>query len=170
MKNVLIIISGMPATGKTRFAEWLSTEICIPLLSLDEVWENSGGSDIPFAQYWTLCESKIKSSSSLIVEFGFNNGIKPIIDGLVKKFNYQTINVHFDTAFEIAHYRFNDRRLYDMGGVKPRITLEQYIDIAAQSKNFYFGDSIIYVDTTDFSIVSYEDLAKQIQQYSIQTI
>jgi len=140
------------------------------LLSLDEVWENASASDIPFALYWTLCEDKMKSSSPLIIEFGFDNKIKPVIEGLVKKYSYQTVNVHFDTSFEIAHRRFNDRRLYDMGGSKPQISLEQYIGIAEQDKNFYFGNNIIHIDTTDFPTVSYMDIVKQIQRYAMSTV
>jgi len=154
----------MPATGKTSFAEWLSKEMCIKLLSLDEVWdevwEEAGTSSIPFSQYWTLCEDVMKSSSPLIMEFGFDNEIIPTIDGLVKKYNYRTVNVHFDTSFEIAHRRFNDRRLHVMGGSKPQISLEQYINIGKHDKDFCFGSDRIYVDTTDFSSVSY----LQIQQ------
>ena len=166
----MIIVSGMPATGKTRFAEWLSNEISVPLLSLDEIWEKSGITEIPVAQYWILCEDKMKSSSPLIIEFGFDEKIKPTIGDLVNKYNYQTINVHFDTSFEVAHRRFNDRRLYDMGGSKPQIILEQYISFAEHDKNFCFGNNIIYVDTTDFSTVSYKDIIKQIKQYVMRTV
>ncbi|MCL2363197.1 MAG: hypothetical protein FWC71_00870 [Defluviitaleaceae bacterium] len=168
MKNILVVISGMPATGKTRFSEWLSCEKSIPLLSLDEVWENSGTSDIPFAQYWTLCEDMMNASGALIIEFGFDNKIKPAIKDLIKRHNYKTINVHFDTSFEIAHRRFNDRRLYDMGGSKPQITLEQYMKIAERDKKFRFGECVIWVDTTDFATVSYGDITDQIHQCAMR--
>jgi len=167
----------MPATGKTRFAEWLSCKISAPLLSLDDVWDKFGTTNIPFAQYWVLCEEKMKSSSPLIIEFGFNNEIKPMIERLAKKYKYQTINVHFDTSNEIAHRRFNDRRYYDMDGAKPQISLEEYVKIVEQnepqlksSKNFRFGEFIIFVDTTDFSTVSYMDIARQIQQHAMSAV
>ena len=173
MKNTMIIVSGMAAAGKTRFAEWLSQEICVPLLSLDDVWEKCVTTDIPFAQYWVLCEDVMKSSSPVIIEFGFNNETKPMIEKLVKKYEYQTINVHFDTSIEIAHRRFNDRRYYDMAGAKPQISLEQYIQILNQDdaelknpKNFRFGENVIFVDTTDFSMVSYTEIAEQIRRYT----
>jgi predicted kinase len=166
MKNTLILVSGMAAAGKTTFAEWLSKKICVPLLSLDELWEKSETTAIPFARYWILCEDIMKHSSSLIIEFGFCGEQKPIINDLVEKYKYQSVNVHFCTSIELAHRRFNDRRKYDMGGVKPQITLEQYTKIVEQSKNFRFGDCFIYVDTTDFSKVSYADIFKQLQQYA----
>ena len=143
----------MPAAGKTRFAHWLSGEIRIPLLSLDEIWEKAGTSVIPFAQYWVLCEDIMKSTSSFIIEFGFDDEIKPAISALIKKYNYQTVNIHFDTSFEIAHRRFNERRLHEMDGSKPQISLEQYTSIATQDKNFRFGNSVIYVDTDRKSVV-----------------
>jgi hypothetical protein len=119
----------------------------------------------------------MKSSSPLIIEFGFDNTKKPMIDEIVNKYKYQTINVHFDTSFEIAHRRFNDRRR-DMGGAKPQISLEQYIEMFFEQenaeltspKNFRYGEYVIFVDTTDFSTVSYIDIAKQIQQYTISAV
>lgn len=171
MKNILIIVSGMPATGKTRFAEWLSGEIHASLLSLDDVWEKCGTADIPFSQYWVLCADVMKTSAPLIIEFGFSNEMMPAIAELVEMYKYRTINVHFDTTFEIGHHHFNHRRRYDMGGVKPQISLEQYTKLvehddaeSKSSKDFRFGECVVFVDTTDFSTVSYTDILEQIQQ------
>ena len=36
--------------------------------------------------------------------------------------------------------------------------------MAEQSMNFQFGNCVINVDTSDFSRVSYKDIAKHIQQ------
>ena len=155
----------MAAAGKTKFAEWLSKEIHAPLLSVDDLWEKNGTFNNLFAQYWTLCEDIMKHSSSLIIEFGFDDRQKPKLNELVEKYNYQAVNVHFFTSIEVAHRRFNDRRKYDMGGAKPQITLKDYADIAESPIKFSFGDCVINVDTTDFSKVSYEDIAKHIQQY-----
>ena len=127
MENLLVIVSGMAAAGKTTFAEWLSKEICIPLLSLDELWEKVGTTAIPFAQYWNLCEDIMKNSSPLIIEFGFWGEQKPTISDLVEKYKYRAVNIHFCASIEVAHRRFNDRRKYDMGGTKPQVTLEWYV-------------------------------------------
>ena len=170
MKNTLIIVSGMAATGKTTFAEWLSQEMCVSLLSLDELWDKVGTTTIPFSQYWILCEDIMKHSSPLIIEFGFWGEQKSKLNELVEKYRYQAVNVHFCTSIELAHQRFNYRRKYDMGGTKPQIALEQYTKIVEPSKNFQFGDCVINVDTTDFSRVSYEDIAKHIQQYTMGAV
>jgi len=164
MKNTLIIVSGMAAAGKTTFAEWLSQEMSAPLLSLDELWDKLGSATIPFAQYWILYEDIMKRSASLIIEFGFWDEQKQTISDLVDKYNYRVINIHFCASVELAARRFNDRRKCDMGGAKPQISLEQYKKIVEQSQNFRFGDYVIHVDTTEFSKVSYGDIAKQIHK------
>ena len=120
--------------------------------------------NIPFAQFWIQCDDLMKHSSPVIIEFGFWDEQKPIINELVEKYSYQTINVHFCASVEEAHSRFNFRRRHYMGGSKPQITLEQYSEIVRQSKDFQFGDCVIHVDTTDFLQVSYDDIAKHIQQ------
>ena len=114
MKEILIIVSGMAAAGKTTFAEWLSKEVCVPLLSLDDLWEKIGTIDIPFDQYWVQCEEIMKQSSTLIIEFGFWDEQKPKLNELIEKYKYQTVNIHFCTPIELAHQRFNDRRIYYM--------------------------------------------------------
>ena len=97
MKNILIIISGMAASGKTTFAEWLSQDICAQLHSLDDLWEKLGVTDIPFAQYWNLCEDIMKNSSPLIIEFGFWEEQKSKINELIDKYKYKTVNMIWAT-------------------------------------------------------------------------
>jgi adenylate kinase family enzyme len=170
MEDTLIIVSGMAAAGKTTFAIWLSQEIHVQLLSLDDLWDDLGTTAIPFVEYWELCEDRMKHSSPLIMEFGFWHEQKPKMQELLDKYQYRAVNVHFRASLELAHHRFNDRRKYDMGGARPQITLEQYSKIVEQSKDFQFGDCVINVDTTDFSKVSYRDIEKHIRQYAIGAV
>jgi predicted methyltransferase len=112
----------------------------------------------------------MKHSSPLIMEFGFWYEQKPKIKELLDRYQYKAVNVHFHTSVELAHRRFNDRRKYNMGDAKSRITLEQYSRIVEQCKDFQFGDCVINVDTTDFSKVSYQDIEKHIRQYTIGAV
>ena len=164
MKNVLIIVSGMAAAGKTTYANWLSQETCIPLLSVDDLWEKYGDYHFAMSQFWNQCEKLMKQSSPLIIEYGFGEEQKQIISEMVEKYIFKSINVHFSIPIEVAHHRFNDRRKYDMGNTKPQITLEDYTEMAEQPMKFQFGDCVIRVDSTDFTRVSYESILMQIQQ------
>jgi len=166
MNNTMIIISGMAAAGKTTFAEWISKELSIPLFAVDDLvyWESMDDYPNAISQYWPLCENVMKQFSPLIIEYGFWDEQKPTIIELIEKYSYETINVHFTTSVELAHQRFNDRRkLY---GTKPPILLEEYIEMVVYSRHFQFGNQIINVDTTDFTTVSYGDIANQILQYA----
>jgi cytidylate kinase len=201
MKNTMILVSGLPAAGKTTFADWLSSEIYVPLICRDrvqgkclEIGRNnfesvplsneeynsifaSGGS-LPSVLYWFFCEEIMKSSSPLIIESVFITKEKEIISGLIQKYNYKTVNVHFDASIEVIHHRFNDR-IYNNIGVGNNVEKQKEIEIPFEFfkkefendegmdvKNFRYGDCIIYVDTTDFSMVSYTDIAEQIQRYT----
>ena len=181
MKNTMILVSGMPAAGKTTFAAWLSSEICAPLVSCGRVMEKyvelSGANfdddeqrrtvgHIPSGFFWFFCEEIMKSSSPLIIEYIFNS--KETIDNLIEKYKYQTVNVHLDTTIEVAHRRFHERSENNPGeGVaRPKeIPFERFEQGTKDIKNFRYGDRIIYVDTTDFAMVSYKDIAEQIRQY-----
>lgn len=37
MPGTTILISGMPATGKSTFARWLGDRLCVPVLSYDRI-------------------------------------------------------------------------------------------------------------------------------------
>ena len=168
MNNTMVIVSGMAAAGKTTFAEWLSKELDIPLFSVDDLvyWESEEDYPDAISQYWLLCENAMKQFSPLIIEYGFWDEQKPTISELIEKYKYETVNVHFTTSAELAHQRFNDRRkLY---GTKPPISLETYKEIVVHSRHFQFGNQVISVDTTDFTAVSYGDIAKQILRYTTQ--
>ena len=185
MINTMILVSGMPATGKTTFAKWLSPEICAPLVSRGRVMEKyvelSGANfdddeqrrtlgHIPSGFFWFFCEEIMESSSPLIIEYIFTNKMKEDINSLIEKYKYQTVNVHFDTSIEVAHRRFHERSQSNPSEkiARPKeIPFERFEKGTNDIKNFRYGDRIIYVDTTDFSTVSYKDIVEQIRQYAM---
>ena len=191
MKNTMILVSGVPATGKTTFATWLASEIGVPLLCRDHVfekyteiskskfenlllgdeeqyltrlWEASSG------LYWFLCEEIMKSSSPLIIESSFGNDVKEIINDLIEKYKYHTVNVHLDAPLETICRRFSERSYKNGGNEIPLDDLKIVLQDGKikSASDFRYGDYIIHVDTTDFSMVSYEDIAEQIRQYTLR--
>ena len=187
MKNIMILISGLPATGKTSFAQWLSAEMRVPLLSRerfinrftdisnivfeDEERRRTLGHGYLSGLYWFFCEEIMRSSSPLIIEFAFKSKMKEIIKRLVVKYEYQTINVHFDSSIDLSLRRFLEkiRDNSDSAGLPVEISLEKINRITENEvqkdiKNFRFGNRVIYVDATDFANVSYSDIADKIRQ------
>jgi tRNA uridine 5-carbamoylmethylation protein Kti12 len=182
MDNILILVSGMPGVGKTSFAKWLSSEMRIPLVCYDHVvekflhlsravFENDEQFRIlrgfPDGFMWFFCEEIMKSSSPLIFEYFFTEQMKEEkLNDLVDKYKYQTINVHLDASTEVAHRRYQERNQNNQSGEglkRPEISFEQFDKGTKANKDFRYGDRIIYVDTTDFSTVSYDDISKKIR-------
>ena len=184
MKNVMILVSGMPATGKTTFASWLSKNLCAPLVCYDHIKEKTlkimyeSCKDpeqydlfgrIPHGFFWFNIEEIMKSSSLLIAEYFFAN--LPLVDDtlndLTTNYNYETITVHMDSTIETAHRRFHDRIEDDSSveGMRPKeIPYADFEKGVKQNKDFRYGSRFIPVDTEDFSKVSYDDIAARVKK------
>jgi|GEM_PF-1009550 len=185
MKNTIILITGIPAVGKTTFANWLSSEICVPLVShirvIEKYLEISGANfgdeeqrrtfgHIPTGLFWFFCDEIMKSFSPLIIECMFNNQMRSEAINLIEKHKYQTINIHLDTSVEIAHRRFCERQEDNpsIKGTRPdEIPFDIFEKNTKEIKDYRFGNQIINVDTTDFSVISYTDIIEQIRQYTL---
>ena len=183
MRNIMILVSGMPATGKSTFATWLSSELHTPLVCFDRITKktlevskaNCEDEEqrrlfacIPYEFFLFICEEIMKSSSMLIAEYFFCDKMKDALDYLVSKYQYTTITVHMDATIETAHRRFHERGENDssLDGIRPKvITFENFSKGVQQNKDFRYGDRLILVDTENFNNVSYEEITYQIRNH-----
>lgn len=118
----LILIAGMPASGKTTFAKRLSAELEIPMVSKDEIKEilfdrvgfhsraekvalGVGSMDIMY--YFT--ESLMRTNKQIILENNFENISKPKLQELINKYHYTPITVLFDGDIKTIYNRFIER-------------------------------------------------------------
>lgn len=160
MKNIMILVSGMPATGKTTFATWLSSELHTPLVCFDRIMNKT--LEVSKAN----CEEIMKSSSMLIAEYFFCDKMKDALDYLMSEYQYETITVHMDASVETVHRRFHERSKSDttLDGMRPKvIPFENFSKGVQQNKYFRYGDRLILVDTEDFNNISYKKITNQIQ-------
>ena len=178
MNNTLILITGMPATGKSTFASWLSSELCVPLVSYDnikrktlEIADNHEKRDafvaVPYEFLLFTVEEIMKSSSPVIADYIFSDHMRDVLDMLTEKYAYKTISVHMDADIEPAYHRFTERSNSEsaINGIRPsEISFERFAKGVKQNKDFRYGDNIIIVNTTDFHSVSYENIVSQIRQ------
>ena len=180
MKSILILVSGMPATGKTSFASWLSKELNAPLVCYDNIktkifksmYQNCKSSkhcnffdSLPYDFFLFSIEEIMKSSALLIAEYFFTNQMSDILYNLTNNYKYETITIHMDTSSEVAYKRFQERNLNDSSqiGIRPtKISFEQFASSTKQNKDFRFGKCFIRVNTSDFSTVSYDQILTQI--------
>ena len=162
MSKVIILISGMPATGKTSFASWLSTELKIPLVCYDNIKSKLSSA---YDMFWFMLEEICKSSSPVIADYIFTNQTNEFIDNMSNKYGYKIISVHFDCDTEIAYERFLERAKNIEGGDKIRlnkISFDEFNEEVKQNKNFNYGNVRIDVNTNNFETISYQQILERI--------
>ena len=179
MDKVLIIIAGMPGSGKTRFANYLSDKLQIALICKDKlkeiVWEKLHYDASETQKYGGLaydlsfhfCEMLMKSNQTIIFESNFGNTCPDILKAMVNKYRYKVITILFDGDVEVIHKRFVERDITEerhSGLVSNgRFNDFEIFKKATQPcRDFDYGYFKITVDTTDFSKVSYDDIIAKI--------
>lgn len=182
MNHTLILISGVPATGKSTYGQWLASTLSVPLISYDnmkakvvslqEMYKSNEQKALleilPYTLFIFLLEEIMKTSSLVIADYLFCENMKPLLDEMISKYAYNTINVHFDADEKICYERFIERNEREVSAqnIRPvNITLEQFRMGTLQNKNFRYGKNIIEVNTNDFDHFSKEDILTQVLAY-----
>lgn len=182
MIKTLIIIAGMPATGKTTFANYLSDKMKVPLVSKDWlkeiIWdkihfdtniraESQKYGGLAFDLTFHICEMLMKTNQIFIIESNFTKPCPNILNSIVNKYKYKVITVLFDGDVEVIHQRFLARDVTEerhQGLVSNNYfsDFELFKKATKPSRDFDYGDIRIIVDSTDFSKVSYDDIVVKI--------
>ena len=182
MKNTMILLSGMPATGKTTFAMWLSQKLRAPLVSYDHILakltqmegKDSGSLKdhpdfrrIPYEFFLFEMEEMMRSSALFIAEYIFSSKMVELLEQLSGKYGYQVINIHMNAAAETAYRRFTERNIRDAESKKmrPAVSLEDFCEATKQNQEFLYGTHLIEVDAEDLSQISYESIYETVQKY-----
>ena len=183
MKKILILISGMPATGKSTFAIWLSKRLNTPMISYDSIKEKIMElvtqsnipqeqmqlfHEFPYELFWFACKEAMNCDGIVIADYIFTTKMNERLDSLTKSLGYQTLQIHFDAEIEIAYQRFLERnkdanKEYNIRPIN--ISLDTFKNITEQNKKFRYGSNYIVVDTTDYAKISYEEIYHQINLF-----
>lgn len=187
MEKLMIIIAGMPASGKTTFANYLSATLHIPLVCKDRLkeilWDRIhydgtlreesqkyGGAAYDLSFHF--CEELMKCGVPLIFESNLGANCPPTLEKLVEQYGYKVITVLFDGDVNVIHQRFvqRDRTEERHPGLVSGMRFDSADEFAKQTaacRGFSYWDHVIRVDTTDFEKVSYDEIVREIQCNSI---
>lgn len=182
MIKTLIIIAGMPAAGKTTFANYLSDKMQVPLVCKDKlkeiIWdkvhydtnirtESQKYGGLAYDLSFHFCEMLMKTNQTFILESNFTNPCPEILNSKVSKYKYRVIRVLFDGNVEVIHRRFlardtTEERHQGLVSINYFSDFEFFKKATKSCRDFEYGDIRIIVDSTDFSKVSYDDIIAKI--------
>lgn len=177
----LIIITGLPGTGKTTLAKKIADYFKYPLFSKDEIkesiFDNIGYSDREYSKkvgkaaytiLFNYVNDFLNKNISVVVESNF----KPEFDNktffeIKQRYNPKIIQILCYSDGEVLFNRFKNRA--ENGNRHPghvdSINLDEWESILKKGKcdPIAIDGKLIEVDTTNFSTVNYDSLIKRIE-------
>lgn len=175
----LIIVSGLPATGKTTLAKQLSNLLDIPLLSKDTVkeflFDTLGSRDREWSRnlgkisndfLYVVADELLHTNSSLVLENSFETQYAlPKFTELLHKHHAELIEVHCTTHRDIRRHRFVDRN--ESGDRHPgHVDHMNYLSNKEEESIEKHAPlnlgRVITVDTTDFKRLDIANIVKEI--------
>jgi len=177
-KPYVIIVAGIPASGKTTYARHIAEKLQVPFIGKDAIKEkiydvirydtlqreNSqlyGAAS--YSVFFHIAECLMKAGVSFVLESNFTPASADVLLPLVKKYEYSPLTVMFDADMRTLHRRFCERDTTD--GRHPGLVVKSNVfndfdffsNATSPLRNFCIGDKIV-VDTTDFSAVDYGEV------------
>jgi predicted kinase len=178
----IILVLGLPGSGKTTLAQRISKELGLPLLVKDDIkvilfdvygWKDreeskkAGTASYKIMDY--VIEEQLRCGNSLVVEGTFN----PIYDDAKfkkwqGKYSPQYTQIYCYADADTIRQRFRERAAIDsrhvshIEGEEGLQNLENYLRQGVNPPGI--GGPIIEVDTTDFSKVNEDGIVEQLRK------
>lgn len=188
MKRIptLIIISGLPAAGKTTLATSIAEKFNFPLISADTIkevmWDTMGHEfDFEFSDklgrtafelLFYFIELSLSRGVSLVVEAHFSPEINnEKINELKEKYGTQLIQIYCDCETEALRKRFKERMKKDSYHKGHRHTISLYGEdkvlnsLGTKNKRLDIDGATYDLDTTNPEAIDFEELYDFILNY-----
>ncbi|WP_114795832.1 AAA family ATPase [Gaiella occulta] len=165
MNPPVVVISGPPASGKTTVADFLATEVGLPLIARDEIKELVldllGAGDVAWSKriggvsyelLYQAVERELRVGRSFIVESNFPSvyGRTRLLE-LRERYSYQPLEIHCTASKEtlIGRYRARASTRHPGHNDVDRVgEVEAAVD-GGTHRQLQLGGGVIVLDTTD---------------------
>ncbi|WP_412470852.1 AAA family ATPase [Halobacteriovorax sp. RT-2-4] len=122
---LLIIVSGLPATGKTTISKELAKEFSLPLIGKDIIKESlfdslgvkdrAWSKELGKASYpilYSFIKAQLNANKSLLVESNFSNQFDtPILKDFISKYDARVLTIYCECDGSVLFERFKTRSL-----------------------------------------------------------
>jgi AAA domain-containing protein len=180
----LIIVAGLPATGKTTLARHLAAHFALPLIHKDIIKEALcdvlGCADLEESRrlglasmmlLYQFAEIILRASQSCIIESYFHPEFAtPDLLALHQHSPFIPIQIHCHTSLSLALERYQQR--FESGERHPGHMDQVHLPAMRAAlltqpeiQSLAIGGHVIELDTTDFAAINYEALFSQVQEF-----
>lgn len=180
----LIIVSGLPATGKTTLARRLATHFALPLIHKDIIKETLcdvlGCADLEESHrlglasivlLYQFAETILRAHQSCIIESYFHPEFAtPDLLALQERSPFTPIQIHCHVSISLALERYQQR--FESGERHPGHMDQVHLPAMRSAlltqpelQPLAIGGHIIELDTTDFEAINYEALFSQVWEF-----
>ncbi len=177
----IILISGLPASGKTTVGKKLAEMLKLPLYGKDDfkeiMFDTIGWEDLNWSEkigsasleiMYELINIEAAAGKSLIAEGNFQvEKDKERFEKLQKKYSMVVVEVMCEAPNDLLAKRFKERaeRGDRHPGHRDKENMQKFEDgiEAAHAKPLNLG-KLIKVETADFSKIDYDKLIKEIKE------
>ena len=176
----LIIVTGLPATGKSTLATWLGKQLAIPFIHKDAIkeilFDVLGWSDRAWSQkigaasielLYYFAQMSLMAGKSIIIENTFRPDLASAkLSALARQANAGTIQIICRASTEVVYQRFQQRAeagLRHPGHVDRQVLDEPKVSLDDRPLRLDMDGEVIEIDTTDFSTVCYESILAQVK-------
>ncbi len=177
--KTLILISGMPATGKSTFAGWLAKRLRAPLVSYDRLLDqvcriiDASGADptaalamraMPYELFLFELEEHLATCGLTVAEYIFSTKMTGLLEELTEQYGVKALNIHFDCDPQTAYRRYTQRNALLPGTkTRPDVSWEDFLKGTEQNRAFRFGTRVLEVAGEDLEAVSYQEILAKLE-------
>ncbi|MEI7425952.1 MAG: AAA family ATPase [Candidatus Moraniibacteriota bacterium] len=177
-KSLLIIISGLPAAGKTTLAEKISKKFNIPVVSCDQIkelifdrvgrWDDTdifdGVSNASYDLIYRIAENIMQVGGACILEAFFLSQLADLrISNIQKKYNCEVLQIYLESDIETLESRYKERFL---SGERHSChsPIAEISDVREKAILNIAGETMI-IDTTHIGAKKFNKVFEKISNY-----